>query len=82
MVFDRSAQLGQAGVVVVLQVEVGPGGPKLDGPVPQPLGRFQEVIQGVALVVVVGGAELVTGKHGSASFRFGARQDQYSTFHI
>ena len=60
---DGTAQLREAGGVEILQVQMGAGGPQLNGAVAQALGRIQEVIQGVPLVMVVGSAKLFNRKH-------------------
>ncbi len=60
---DFFVQLHQTVVIKILQVQMGAGGPQLNGAVAQALGRIQEVIQGVPLVMVVGSAKLFNRKH-------------------
>ena len=53
MCLDLAVQLSQTGSVEILQMEVGAGCPQFDGLIAQPLGRFQKIIQRIALVMII-----------------------------
>ena len=55
---DGTAQLREAGGVEILQVQMGAGGPELNGFIAQTLCGGEEIIQGIPLVVVVRTAQL------------------------
>ena len=53
MCLDLAVQLSQTGSVEILQMEVGAGCPQFDRLIAQPLGRFQKIIQRIALVMII-----------------------------